>query len=298
MADVIPYDSPQYELFRTIDDMNFINSMIFELNMRKTDFKKLYNNLEDKIKSESSVMIIAQSIKSEEQVYNPFEEYGYEYLDIVKYIEFKLEPKKNINSKNPQFTYIDAVIDSLTGQRHDKNPISNQIEFDKATQFGLQARMNQLTALDINYIHPRCQLIKNSTFDFYIQFNLSENREVVKNKMLQLVDYLYDNLDSNEINYYDPIYVDDSRKYKIDHSLFKQKTSQKQKEMFAEYLWIYDNIECNKVSGNNLKYKHPNYCSGDEAFKKYIDRVKKAIKQYLNDDSLDNLLALISIKDI
>lgn len=198
---ITPRSDEKYTRIEQYDDVNFLNSLMFEFNLRVKEFGTLYDKYDEKfeqaLKNSKSEFRSAffESIAIEE-VEKSFEPFGYISEDVLQFIYHQH------NEFAPEYDMWSSIGVLVSGLANATDEVLLKQGYDPTLAIQLDPSIQDdkdgLTYVGPIYLHPFYTSDVSAALDMCIAFNALENKEYAKKRINKIIDAFYERLDEAE----------------------------------------------------------------------------------------------------
>lgn len=238
---ITPRSDEQYTRIEQYDDMNFLNSLMFEFNLRNDRFRELYDAYSELFMPLEANHIFLIELLKLEKTKQSFLEFGYDSQQMLTYIYWT--QNKAIPRVYNQYENIETLVKSFGTYMHEIYRTIYQDDYENLLEEKSEILdIEPFKILKHNFLHPEFIPSEYTEFNLYVHFNALENKDVVQNRMKSLIDDFYD-----RFHKLDNIYFRNEKTkgvmihLKDDIDTVKDHVGSNNKQMqFANYFYIYD----------------------------------------------------------
>lgn len=239
--EITPRSDEQYTRIEQYDDVNFLNSLMFEFNLRIDRFQELYEAYSKLFMPLDANHIFLSEFLRLEKDKQSFLEFGYDSQQMLTYI-FWMQNKAIPRVYN-QYENIETLVKSFGTHMHKAFQEIYQDDYENILQNKTDIlEIEPFKILKHNFLHPEFIPSIYTEFNLSLPFNALENKDVVQNRMKNLIDEFYERFQK-----LDSIYFRNAKSkgvmihLKDDIETIKKYVGSNNKQVqFANYFYIYD----------------------------------------------------------
>lgn len=287
--EITPRSDEQYTRIEQYDDVNFLNSLMFEFNLRIDRFQELYEAYSELFMPLEANQIFLSEFLRLEKDKQSFLEFGYDSQQMLTYI-FWMQ-NKAISRVYNQYENIETLVKSFGTYMHKAFQEIYQDDYENILQNKTDIlEIEPFKILKHNFLHPEFIPSKYTEFNLSLSFNALENKDVVQNRVKSLIDDFYD-----RFNKIDRIYFRNSQTKDVALSINTDIESTKkiagrnnQKTIFANHFYIFDQKK-KKIANETILEELNKYSSSSTLFNiKTLKKYNKKMNEWIQNKTYKN----------
>jgi hypothetical protein len=276
----LPRSDEKYTRIEQYDDVNFLNSLMFEFHLRIDEFKRLYDAYDHKFSDAVSntedlsklLSIYIESCEIEEEKQS-FAKFGYDSLEVLEFLCSRYNTKK---AKYDKWQNIDMLVNNLSIET-DKRLLECGVDPTVAILLDqIKLEEKQLpTSVEFHYYHPRYSAARYSLFEMCVDFNALESKAVAKKRINELLDGFYDRFEKVNTVYAYNEQMGKTQLVKEVHAIEELRKligsrRSNQSSTLVDYFYIYDQKKLKTTDEEVLaslslhNYPNPDYVENGE----------------------------------